>query len=98
MNSEVVSIEAMLEDLADVDIQKELKSLLTYNDFLRTLYWKIISMTVKAKAGNKCSKCGNTKRLCSHHTDYSIQGEEWKHIGTKLICLCFDCHNATHGK
>lgn len=97
MKSEVVSIEMMLDDLRDVDIKSELKNLLTYDDFLVTLYWKIISTTVKRNAGNKCSKCGHRKKLQAHHTDYSILGEEWKHIGTKLICLCEKCHRTIHG-
>ena len=71
-----------------------------YNDFLKTLYWEAIAMHKKHKSSYKCSMCGNTKNLSTHHNTYKNHGYEHKNdvINKDLIVLCQNCHNKFHDK
>ena len=67
-----------------------------YKDFLKTTYWKGISIFVKERAGKACELCGATKKLATHHLHYLNHGDEIHHT-EDLQCLCKDCHQKTHG-
>ncbi len=67
-----------------------------YNDFLKTVYWKGISIFVKDRAGKACEICGATKKLATHHLNYLNHGDEIHHT-EDLQCLCKECHEKAHG-
>lgn len=64
-----------------------------YSDYLLTEKWKGISKECKRLAGNKCSECGSTERLETHHTTYENIGNEDQ---CDLQCLCHNCHEIKH--
>lgn len=70
---------------------------LKYKDFLRTLYWRIISNEVKRRFGNRCALCNSNQKLNTHHRTYSIHGKEISSLET-LTCLCANCHSKFHNK
>lgn len=67
---------------------------LSYDDFLRTGYWKIISNRIKDKH-NKCNICGSQNYLQVHHNTYDIHGMEVYHMD-ELRVLCSSCHSQIH--
>jgi hypothetical protein len=68
---------------------------MNYKDFLKTIYWKIISYTVKQRAGNRCVLCQSTNKLQAHHSTYDIRGYEYQNMD-KIVCLCDKCHHHHH--
>lgn len=77
-------------------IQKYIKSL-TYENFLDTIYWKLISAIKKEQANNNCQLCNSDKKLTTHHRNYKIKGLEIDNMN-ELIVLCDKCHNKFHNK
>lgn len=69
---------------------------LSYEMFLMTPYWKIISDTVKQRSNNTCKMCGSNKNLQAHHKTYDHHGFEFKYLHEDLICVCEDCHKKLH--
>jgi 5-methylcytosine-specific restriction endonuclease McrA len=72
---------------------------MSYDDFLRTPYWKAISDYVKYKFNCVCRLCKNTNNLNVHHKIYDNHGYEHRIavIETDLTVLCRDCHKKIHG-
>ncbi len=69
----------------------------SYQDFLKTPYWKIVAYRVKHNAGHKCQVCGSAEFLAAHHRTYEFHGREHTKEGlANLTCLCQDCHELYH--
>ena len=73
---------------------------MSYSDFLKTPYWKAISLYKKYTSNYKCSICGCVNNLSTHHSTYKNHGREHllSVIDSDLIVLCQDCHNKFHDK
>ena len=75
---------------------------LSYDEFLRTEYWEIISIWKKVHSNFTCEKCGKKFNIMSklniHHKTYEIHGQEHLQtvIDNDLCCLCEDCHMQEH--
>lgn len=87
---------------SDVDykIVKNELTKLSYKDFIKTKYWKIISNRKKFFSNFKCNDCGSIlsqNELHTHHLTYDNKGDELNHLDD-LIVLCVDCHNKRHSK
>lgn len=68
---------------------------LDYYDFLKTPYWKAISI-IKFKESNfKCQLCNGNLNLATHHKTYEHHGYEHLYI-EDLIVLCKNCHEKFH--
>lgn len=78
------------------EIKAKLKGM-KYKDFLKTLYWRIVSLEIKTRANFKCTKCGSKDSLNTHHDRYDILGEEIQNMHF-LQCLCEVCHSKHHNK
>ena len=63
-----------------------------YPDGVEWHFWKkfVSPMLIQLK-GNKCEKCGSTKNLLVHHTDYTKE----VNIHT-LKVWCRKCHQKEH--
>ena len=92
------SFETMEVDLrnSEIAISLFINNKLTYNQFLKTYYWEIVSGKVKNTSNNKCSKCNSDSNLEVHHLTYKNHGREHITWETDLICLCHDCHQLEH--
>ena len=88
----------MVADSKGVDKRTITKVIRTmeYRDFLKTLYWRLVSNQVKHNAKWKCSECGRSKDLVAHHDGYRLHGVEMYHVH-ELHCLCRACHERLHG-
>ena len=75
---------------------------LTYDEFLSTEYWEIISYYIKITRNFTCEKCGKKYNIMSklnvHHKTYAHHGEEHKPevIENDLELLCENCHDNFH--
>lgn len=67
-----------------------------YSEYLKTDYWKAVSLEVKKRAGFRCQLCNSQMDLVAHHRCYDHRGNELEHLGD-LICLCARCHSLFHG-
>lgn len=57
---------------------------------------KIWAAVIKARAGNKCERCGKTDNLNAHHLNHK-KGYRLRYSLRNGICLCADCHiNKAH--
>ena len=65
-----------------------------YKEFLESIYWKIISSTIKHRA-KKCQMCGKRTGLQVHHKNYNNHGQELQNM-SDLVVLCRDCHKKIH--
>lgn len=68
-------------------------------DFIKTIYWKIVADYVKLFKGNICQldKSHDNKYLEIHHNNYDILGWEIESL-SDLMCLCAYCHGLHHGQ
>lgn len=74
---------------------KKLKEM-PYNDYLKTMHWKIIKYFITYRANYKCQLCGTSKDILNvHHNTYKNRGEEKLE---DLIVLCKKCHEKFHDK
>lgn len=72
---------------------------LTYDEYLTTVHWKIIASEVKEIADNKCQICeSEEKPHHAHHISYEIKGIEFLPISNlkKMLCVCGSCHKKLH--
>jgi 5-methylcytosine-specific restriction endonuclease McrA len=69
---------------------------LSYNDFLFTAYWKIITAHVKSKKGSHCCACPVTDGLEVHHRTYENHGREIETWESDLNPFCGRCHSIFH--
>lgn len=67
---------------------------LSYEAFLRTGYWRIISTYLKVTRG-ACERCGMRRGLQAHHKSYAHHGREHEHLADLLV-LCRSCHEREH--
>lgn len=77
------------------EIIKIIKNM-SYNDFLKTPYWKMISRYEKESAGMKCILCGSSDVLNVHHITYKNHGNEINYL-EDLMTVCQKCHKIIHG-
>jgi len=68
-----------------------------YREYLKTDYWKKVSLEVKARANFRCQVCNSPNQLNAHHRTYANKGNELEHLDD-LTCLCKQCHSLYHGK
>jgi len=73
----------------------ELKSQISYKEYLTTKEWKDISDECRKLHNNKCNRCDNTKNLQAHHKHYDNIGNENQE---DLECLCIECHSKEHDR
>lgn len=66
-----------------------------YREFLDSNFWKKLSREKKKSVGNRCERCGGSKRLQAHHRHYL---DDWHETTLDdLIILCRVCHATEHG-
>lgn len=88
----------MLLDLAGAIDPKELGAeicKMPYGEFLETLYWQSVSISVKERANNRCQVCNSPYNLEAHHRTYDIHGKEHLFLGD-ITCLDRSCHSLFH--
>lgn len=68
---------------------------ISYEEYLQTEHWKIISEETKRLAGYRCQICNSPDHLNAHHRTYDRIGNE---LQSDLTCLCKDCHALFHDK
>lgn len=68
-----------------------------YDDYLKTDYWKQVSLAVKKRADYRCQVCNSPHDLQAHHRTYDHRGQELNYLND-LVCLCRRCHGIFHGK
>lgn len=83
-------------DRSDRDVIASHLQSLYYRDFLRTLYWQLVSERVKACAWSICSLCRSDRDLQAHHRSYDRLGYEILFYQDDLQCLCRRCHQIQH--
>lgn len=92
-------IREMRNDKAEVDWDTVVRYIkkMDYNDYVKTMYWSIVSTEVKKIADYKCQLCNHKGfDLNAHHNNYKILGHELDNM-KDLICLCAKCHKKHHG-
>lgn len=71
---------------------------LTYNQYLKTYYWKCFREQAIEHYENKCSWCGasgDETSMSVHHIRYGVWFDE---DINNVVLLCRDCHSKAHGK
>ena len=68
-----------------------------YQEYLKTDYWKEVSLLVKTRDEFRCRVCNSAKLLEVHHRCYRHKGEEKDHLND-LTTLCKKCHSLYHRK
>lgn len=68
---------------------------LEYKAFLKTYYWRAITMYLKHKNGDHCTYCPTETGLQVHHKTYDHHGIELFYMD-ELEVLCDKCHKARH--
>ena len=58
--------------------------------------WKAKRLEILERDGNKCVKCGETKRLHVHHLSYTKGRDAWEYPNDNLVTLCGECHKVEH--
>lgn len=84
------------EGLNEPQLQMSLRAML-YDDFLNTIYWKVICMRRKYLDDCKCTICGSGKKLHVHHVTYNHHGDERHHF-EDMLTVCKKCHDDIHRK
>lgn len=69
----------------------------SYDDFLKSGYWRRVRNIVLKRDNNCCCNCGAKTNLHIHHTTYKHHLKELENLGD-LITLCKKCHNEVHGR
>lgn len=67
----------------------------TYEKYLRSDLWKMISITIKKDRNSKCEYCGSRRSLQIHHVTYEHVGEELLYL-EDILLLCGRCHMKEH--
>lgn len=107
----IQSIDSYLRDLQSPEFQVDwnyiesyINNWLSYEEFLLTEYWEIISIWKKIHSNFTCQNCGKKFSLMSklniHHKTYENHGREHLQyvLDNDLICWCEDCHKAWHAQ
>lgn len=66
---------------------------ITYQEYIKSHWWKALRSRIFKKRGRKCEVCRATKCLQLHHLTYERMGRERE---SDLKILCRDCHKLTH--
>ena len=66
---------------------------MSYNNYLKSNYWKKRREEFKIKTWGRCFICHSRKKLNVHHKRYNSLGKE-KH--TDLRLLCEECQHKIH--
>jgi hypothetical protein len=61
--------------------------------YLRSAQWRARAARARSRAGNRCERCGQCRRLDVHHLSYARLGRE---RDGDLCVLCRDCHEREH--
>lgn len=69
-----------------------------YRLYLRLPWWQHTRRLALARAGGRCSKCGEDRALQVHHLRYQRGGRSvlWRERAGDLQVLCRRCHAAAH--
>jgi hypothetical protein len=68
----------------------------TYEEYLKSAHWKIVSRECLTRASNQCQTCRRADiTLHAHHNTYERLGAE---NDSDLICLCTKCHSLIHNR
>ena len=76
------------------DLSQFLKSI-SYSEFIKTPYWKIISAYIKWRDCYRCVQCNSNRQLETHHRTYENHGYEHLHL-EDLYAFCNICHHNYH--
>ena len=68
---------------------------MSYQTFLKTKYWKIVSNQCKRHYGWRCALCYQADDLHTHHRTYRKHFSEHRNL-CNLIALCPSCHRKFH--
>ena len=62
--------------------------------------WAVLSTKAKARAGNKCERCGHGNHAASGHvlTVHHLDGNKGNNADWNLASLCQRCHLRIQGK
>ena len=95
MAKEVIDPPPEYEELIEQKIHT-----LSYDEFLQTLYWRVIAAYKRKLSRYRCELCRSTKDLNVHHINYIIHGVEHdlEVIEKDLALLCNRCHRKVHSK
>jgi hypothetical protein len=66
----------------------------TYEKYIRSAHWKAFCITVRAKRGIACERCGSTRNTQIHHKTYKRLFNE---LLEDVELLCNVCHEIQHG-
>lgn len=69
----------------------------TYEEFLKSPYWRKIRILILKRDNNSCRSCGSSEELHIHHLTYEHHLKELDNLDD-LITLCKQCHNDIHGR
>lgn len=69
----------------------------TYDEFLKSAYWRKVRLLILKRDNSCCCNCGSTQNLHIHHTTYKHHLKELENL-EDLITLCKSCHNEIHGR
>lgn len=69
----------------------------TYDEFLKSPYWRKVRIVVLKRDNNSCRSCGSSEDLHIHHLTYKHHLKELDNLDD-LITLCKNCHNEIHGR
>ena len=74
---------------------------ITYHNFIKSDYWKIIKEVWYKKYGKSCKKCNSSKYIQLHHIVYpdrlsNKMGQYLKVQDKHFISLCRSCHFEFH--
>jgi len=72
-------------------LETHIKDLKYKDEFLQSIYWKIVRDYILWKYRYKCILCGGGKKLNVHHKNYNHHGLEHLYLDD-LTVLCEDCH------
>src|ERR1017187_326635 len=75
------------------NIQKTLKPIPSYAEYLQSPEWKVRRKKALQFAGYRCQICNSKEELNVHHRSYERIGHE--HMGD-LVTLCKNCHEIFH--
>jgi 5-methylcytosine-specific restriction endonuclease McrA len=83
-----------LQNTYEIEDYAALKTM-DYDEFLLTVYWKIITAYLFMKRGKECGECHRRSHVDVHHKTYDHHGVEHEYL--EDLCLrCKECHNKIH--
>lgn len=75
---------------------KNAEKRMNYEQYMKSVEWKNLRMSIYAKRGRKCEKCGQDKgEIHAHHLTYERFTKE---LEEDIMLLCRPCHEKEHGR